>query len=247
MLKIYLWGDSLIHLPGPHLATLTFERGDEDIDKETSYNLEIGLGRNNKHSSWQVNTFYNHISDYIYLSLLDENNDGIADRVDEEGMFELDGELLLGEYANEDAEFYGVEAEATMRAYESESVTLDARVFGDYVRAKFDDSSVGNIPRITPSRIGVGIDTTYKQWNANVDMTQMFDQTKSAQLETDTDGFLMFNARLSRDVYIGDTDVSLFLKAENLFDEDARVHTSFQKDRVTLPGRNMVAGLSFTY
>ena len=113
--------ETALYADGPHLATLTFETGSTDIDEEISYNVEVGLEQSNDHYGWKVNTFYNYIEDYIYLASVDSNNDGIADRADEEGAFELDGELLTGIYANDDAIFYGIEAEFQTKLVENET------------------------------------------------------------------------------------------------------------------------------
>jgi iron complex outermembrane receptor protein len=236
-----------LYADGPHLATLAFERGNENIDKETSYSVEIGLGKSKDNYSWQINGYYNQIDDFIYLSMIDENGDGIADRSNEDGMFEFDGELLSGSYTNDDVRFYGIEAEATRRVFEDEMLSIDGRVFADYVRAEFRDNNLGNVPRITPARIGMGFDAGYQQWNANLDLTYVARQTKTAQLETSTNGFTMLNANIAKTIYVKDADMTLFLKGENLLDKGARQHASFQKDRITLPGRNFIVGLSLSY
>ena len=236
-----------LYADGPHLATLTFETGSTDIDEEISYNFEVGLEQSNDNYGWKVNTFYNYIEDYIYLASVDNNNDGIADRTDEEGAFELDGELLAGVYANDDAVFYGIEAEFQTGLVENEAYNLEGRVFGDYVRAEFDDDDLGNVPRITPARIGVGLVGTKGTWMGNVDLIFVTDQNNEADLETDTDGYTMLNAGISKTFYAGESDLNLFVRGKNLLDEDARQHTSFQKDRVVLPGRGIELGVSITY
>ena len=239
--------ETALYADGPHLATLTFETGSTDIDKETSHNIEIGLSQQGKRTGWKVNAYYNQIDDFIYLASVDANNDGIADRADEEGMFELDGELLTVNYDNEDATFYGIEAELTHQLVQTDSYTLDGRVFGDYVRAEFDDNDLGDVPRITPARIGAGATLSYDSWQAAVDVIVTADSSNEADLETDTDGFTMLNASLNKTIYAGGTDLNLYVKGENLLDEDARQHTSFQKDRAVLPGRNIIFGIKLDY
>jgi len=239
--------ETALYADGPHLATLTFETGSTDIDKETSYNLEIGLQQQGKRTGWKVNAFYNQIDDFIYLASADTNNDGIADRVDEEGVFELDGELLVANFANEDATFYGFEAEVNHQLIQTNKYTLDGRVFGDYVRAEFDDNDLGDVPRITPARIGAGAVLSYDTWQTAVDVIVTTDQNKEGDLETDTDGFTMLNASVNKTVYVGESDLNIFVKGENLLDEDARQHASFTKDRVVLPGRNLIFGISIDY
>ena len=239
--------EAALFADGPHLATLTFERGDNSLDEESWLNFEIGLGQDKPNYSWHVNAYYNYVDDYIFLASVDENDDGIADRVDEEGVFEFDGELLLGDYVNEDAEFYGIEAELKGRIYESNQLAIDGRVFGDFVRAKFRDGDEGDVPRIPPARIGFGANVEHGQWDGSLDLIFVTEQKDTADLETDTDSYTMLNASVSRTIYVGDTDVKLFLKGKNLLDEDARRHSSFQKDRVPLPGRGAVFGLAIDY
>ena len=159
---------------------------------------------------------------------------------------EEDGELLNGIYDNEDAYFYGFEAQMNTNLYQTASTQLDGRVFVDYVRAKFSDG-VGNVPRITPARLGVTLSANHNQWNAALDNIFVSEQNKTARLESSTDSYMMVNARLSRTLHIDNTDVKLFVRADNLLDDDARQHTSIQKETVPLPGRNINIGLSFRY
>lgn len=230
---------------GPHLATLTFERGDSNIDEETSSNFEIGLGQENHSINWQVNAFYNRIDDFIFLSSVDENNDGIADRVDEDGMFVLDGELLLGDYVNEDVEFYGFETEVVSRLIDA-SYKLDGRIFYDQIRAEAR-SSGGNLPRIPSRRLGLGLDYQNGRWSSDLDVIFVDDQEHAADLEDETDGYTMVNAGIDYTLPTSNAEAKFFVRGENLLDEDARKHTSFNADRVPLPGIGAKIGLAIKY
>ena len=229
---------------GPHLATLTFETGSTDIEEEKSFNIEFGLQQSTSNYSWSVSAFYNRIDDYIYLASVDDNNDGIADRADEEGEFELDGELLVGVYENEDADFFGIEAEFVRNIIDNKNTNLQGRIFADLVRAEFRDGGVGNVPRIPPARLGLGVNGKRNSWVGSVDLIFVADQNNEAELETETDGYTQLNASLSKTFFAGNTDLKLFIKGENLLDEDARQHSSFTTDRVVLPGRGFTLGLS---
>jgi iron complex outermembrane receptor protein len=77
----------------------------------------------------------------------------------------------------------------------------------------------------------------------------VFKQEDVANLETGTGGHILLNAGL---VYgfrmvAGATDSSVFLRANNLLDEDAQRHTSFLKDRAPLPGRSVMLGVQLNY
>lgn len=239
--------ETALYADGPHLATLTFETGSTDIDEETSYNIEFGLEQKKSSYTWAVNAYYNRIDDFIYLAGVDANNDGIADRSDEDGMFELDGELLTGVYENEDAEFYGIEAEFVKQLASNSAYDLRGRIFGDYVRAEFDDSDAGDVPRIPTGRIGLGLDGYRNTWNGTIDLIYVDDSNNEADLETDTDSYTMLNASVSKIFYAGNSDIKVFLRGENLLDEDARQHTSFTKDRVVLPGIGATLGVSLEF
>ena len=240
--------ETALYADGPHLATLTFETGSTDIDEETSYSIEFGLEQNKSTHSWAVNTYYNRIDDFIYLALVDANNDGIADRVDEDGMLDPMGELIAGVYENEDAEFYGIEAEFVKQLVSNSAYDLSGRIFGDYVRAEFDDSDAGDVPRIPTARVGLGLEFYRDSWDGSIDLIYVDDSNNEANFETDTDSYTMLNASIAKTFYAGDsTGIKVFLKGENLLDEDARQHTSFTKDRVVLPGIGATLGVSLEF
>ena len=239
--------ETALYADGPHLATLTFETGSTDIDEETSYNIELGLEQSKSNYSWGVTTYYNRIDDFIYLALVDANNDGIADRVDEDGMLDPMGELIAGVYENEDAEFYGIEAEFVKQLVSNSAYDLRGRIFGDYVRAEFDDSDAGDVPRIPTGRIGLGLEYYRGTWDGSLDVTYVDDSKNEANFETDTDSYTMLNATISKTFYASNSGIKVFLKGENLLDEDARQHTSFTKDRVVLPGLGVAFGASLIF
>lgn len=238
--------NAALYAEGAHLATATYETGNINLDHETSYHFDIGIHRQTQLFDWQLNAFYNYIDKYIYLANTDQNNDGIADLVDEDGALAVDGELTNGLYSNHDAYFYGFEGQLNANLFSTTHTQYDARLFADYVRAKFDDG-LGNVPRISPARLGVTLSAQYDQWNAEIDNIFVSKQTKTARLETNTDSYFMMNARLSRTLRLDNTDVKFFIHAENLLDDDARQHTSLKKDTVPLPGRNINLGISFRY
>ncbi len=233
---------------GAHLATLTFETGDVNLEEETSFNVEFGLAQTKSKYSWKVNAYVNQIDDYIFLANLDSNNDGVADLVDEDGNFDpVNGELFDVAYQNADARFYGAEAEFKAQLIDDGSLLLNGRVFADFVRAEFDDDALGNVPRITPARLGFGVDGSRGDWDGFVDLIFVDDQDRPAQFDTETDGFTMLNAGLSKRFTVGDSDLKLSLRGENLLDEDARQATSFTRDRVVLPGRSINLGVLLEY
>ena len=115
----------------------------------------------------------------------------------------------------------------------------------DFVRAEFADGS--NVPRIPPQRYGIGIHYRGDQLRGGVWMRFVDDQDRTAENETPTDSYTMVNADVSYRFFFDNYFLDLILRGTNLTDEEARMHTSFVKDDVPLPGRNLslIARLGF--
>lgn len=234
---------------GPHGATATFERGNADLDLETADNFEVGIDKHHGRLQWRANVYYERIADYIFGQEVDEGlnadgsgtpeSDGVPDRVDEEGTFDPDGELLLVNTRQANARFYGMEAEVGYRFLEG-PINLDGRLFGDAAYGELSGGS--DLPRMTPMRFGVGLNADRGPWSAGLDCVRIARQDRIAALETETPGYTMLNADLSYAVNAARAETTIYLRGRNLLDEDARRHTSFIKDAAPLPGASMTVG-----
>ena len=229
---------------GPHLATGTFEIGNPNLSEETSNNIDLSLKKETGRLTWGVNLFVNYIEDFIFLSAVDDGF-GAPVFVDDDG--NVGGDLLLTEIEQDNALFYGIEAEVIFGLIQDNRGNLDLRVFGDYVRGKRDGGD--DLPRISPPRLGAGLLYNKAAWTANLDVINVFKQEDVASLETSTGGHVLLNAGLVYGFRIvaGASDSSVFLRANNLLDEDAQRHTSFLKDRAPLPGRSVMLGVQLNY
>ncbi len=242
---------------GPHLATSAFERGNLSLDPETANNLDISFGRDHGRWTWEIAAFYNRISDYVFLKEVDQGlnadgsgsgaSDGIADRVDESGAFSPDGELLLLDFAQQDAELYGAEISGKYQLIDTGPFRLSLRAFGDTVRGRLKGSG-DKLPRMTPSRLGVGADASYGPVSAGIGYTRAMEQDRLAPLETQTPGYNLLSADLSYALPFGDsTRASIYLQGRNLLDEKQRLSTSFLKDISPQPGRSLFVGVRFDF
>ena len=228
---------------GPHFATGTFEVGDTRLDEETSNNLDLGLRKTNGRLTWRVNAFVNAIENFIFLQSQDRDGDGTADRVDDEG--NPGGELLLINYAQSDALFWGAEMKALYRVFDNANGALDANLFGDWVRGRL--SGGPDLPRISPPRLGFGLDYYLGRLTANVEATKVFTQSNEGSLETQTDGYTILNLGASYILAEAPVEAKLFLRGTNLLDQVARRHNSFIKDRAPLQGRSGIVGLNVRF
>lgn len=217
---------------GPHLATLAYERGDAGLGKEAANQLDIGLQYKSDWMDAKLSAYYNRFKDFIYL--IDTGEQWYFDEEDEY--------LPIRQYTQGDATFRGVEGEATFHLADNGSGRWDLRAFGDTVRAKFSDGG-GNVPRIAPSRFGAQLRWENAGWRASLGGTRYDKQDKVAVNETPTDGYTLVDAHLAYHVDGDRLAWELFADGTNLTDQEARVHTSFLKDVVALPGRSFDFGV----
>ncbi|MGQ0697531.1 MAG: TonB-dependent receptor [Panacagrimonas sp.] len=241
---------------GPHVATSAFERGSLALDPETANSIDIGLGRDGGRWSWDLGAFYNRINDYIYLQEVDAglnadgsgnlSQDGVADRVSESGDFDPNGELLLLDFRQREAEFYGAEISTRLQIVQTASYRLSIRGFGDIVRARLASGSE-NLPRITPVRLGVAAEAGLGPVSAGLGYTRVMEQDRTAPLETQTPGHDLLSADLGYTLRAGGTDLTLYARGRNLLDEKQRLSTSFLKDISPQPGRSIFVGMRFDF
>ena len=71
----------------------------------------------------------------------------------------------------------------------------------------------------------------------------VFKQDDIAAYETETDAYTMINLGASYYFNVGEQDLTAFFKANNITDEEARVHSSYLKSTTLLPGRGFTLGL----
>lgn len=211
---------------GAHAGAGTVEVGDPNLDKETYTNLDIGLDRHHGPFTFNITAFYNQVSDYIYLESAGEAEDG---------------SLVFNKQGN--ATFYGSEFTSAWRVSEGQ-LPITLRFSADYVRAKLDDG--GDLPRISPARVGLGFDSSHGDLQFSMDYQRVFNQSKTAALESSTDGYnlVSFNANWQPASLKG---LGVFVKGRNLLNEDGRRHTSFLKEDTTINGRSILAGVNFDF
>ena len=205
---------------GPHLATEQFEIGDPTLSKETSTGVEASLRHRMDGAFLTLNAYYTDYSDYIYETETGEEED----------------ELPIFQYVGEDASFKGFEVQGGMDLAELGAFTLKADTLAEYVRAKTDS---GNLPRIPPLSILTGIEADSERFNFRAELDYAAEQNKIETFEIPTDDYALVNLFATWRAPQGAQDVRLSLSVLNLLDDDARQHTSFLKDTVPLPGRNV--------
>ncbi|MEP3891215.1 MAG: TonB-dependent receptor [Hellea sp.] len=205
---------------GPHLATEQFEVGDPTLGKETATGVEAALRFRDNGRFLTVNAFYTDYSDYIFETETGAEEDG----------------LDVFQFRGDDASFKGFEVQAGSPIAEIGNFTLKADALAEYVRAKTDS---GNLPRIPPLSILTGLEADSERFNFRAELDYAAKQNKVEALEIPTDDYALVNLFATWRAPTGAQDVRLSVSVLNLLDDDARQHTSFLKDVVPLPGRNI--------
>ena len=229
-----------LFMNGPHLATGRFEMGDPDLNNEVSRNIDLTFNYQMDNMYATFAYFQNSVSDYIYLR--DEEHD--EDHHDSEGEEEHEG-LMHAEFVQQDASLNGYEFEVGA-VYQIGNGTLDLSIGRDVVEGKLDAG--GFIPRMAPSRNFMSASYNENDYTFSILLKDVADHLDVAEEgETMTEGYKMLNLKLVKDISVYGADLRVAAFANNALDQVARNSTSFAKDAVPLPGRNIGLNLRFSY
>ena len=209
---------------GPHLATGTFEIGDQDLTIETNRHYEIAYRLNRGPLTGNFTIYHDDFDNFIYQAGTGLEEDELPVRI----------------WRQQDAQFTGGEIELRLDLGENSLGHWEIFGFYDQVSAELSDGS--NVPLIPPRRIGFGVDWENNAWNGNVTWISADDHTDTADFETATPGYDLLNAELAFKMKKSKSDITLFVKGQNLLDEDIRYSTSVVKDDAPQKGRNIIFG-----
>jgi len=205
---------------GPHLATSQFEVGDINLDKEVATGVEGALRVKYGEARFTVNAFYTDYDDFIFEAETGEIEDG----------------LPVFQFTGEDASFRGFEVEARTPIGSFGKAALNWDGLVEFVRA---DTDSGDLPRIPPLSILTGLDAQIDNLTLRAELDYAAEQNRISEFELPTDDYALVNLFATWDLPIEKQDVKFSVSVLNLFNSEARQHTSFLKDIVPLPGRNV--------
>lgn len=208
---------------GAHAATRAFEIGNADFRTERQLGAEAVLrGRG---TGWRIelSAFLNRFDNYIFLSPTGAEED----------------DLPVFRYAQADARFYGFEIEGSLKVVQLGQTRIDVTSMVDYTRASILRGG-GAVPRIPPLRSIVGIEAgSAAGIGGRLEVEHVTRQDRIAGFETQTPAFTMVNASLNWQPFGPDSATSVIVQANNIFDVEARRHSSFLKDVAPLFGRDL--------
>ncbi|UGQ47418.1 TonB-dependent receptor [Massilia endophytica] len=214
---------------GPHDATVTYDIGNPDFKKEASRNVELSVQKTKGLLRWKANVFENKVRNFIYGQMT-------GNLLDDEG--NPGEELRERVFTQADATIRGAEGEIT---YNAQGSGWSGRLFADGSRGSLDHG--GSLPLQPSNRVGASVGYRYADLRAGLSVVHADGQDRLAAFETTTPSYTQLNANISYTQRLGQQELTWFLLAKNLTNEEIRVSTSVLKDISPLPGRNFVFGV----
>jgi len=241
-----------LYSSGLHVATGGFEFGNAALGVETAQRIELGMHLHRGPFEVQLSAWQARYDDFVYLADTDLEVDGSPARV----------------WRQDNARFSGLEARVDWQIADGDRGLWTLGAFADTVRGKLTDApgttmvqvdvphgdhvhhedaqvaTGGNLPRIVPARIGSELRWEHDGWRASVAAVRYLKQDDVAAFEDATPGYTLVDAHVAWHIDTASgREWELFVDGSNLTNREARPHTSFLKDVVPLPGRNVVLGV----
>jgi iron complex outermembrane recepter protein len=211
-----------LYANGEHVATGQFEVGNANLNKETSNGIDAQL-------KWKAN---GHSITFGAYATRFQNFIGLFNN----GATDPGSGLPIANFQAVPALFKGLELEGKFALNDEWALKLR----GDYVHAK-DTRNNEYLPRISPLRLGGGLDYRLGNWNARMDVLHAFKQNNVAENELKTDGYTNLSALVAFKLPVK-YNVELFAKANNLLNDEIREHASFLKDISPAGARSILVG-----
>lgn len=246
---------------GPHIGTSSYEIGSlfrlnaaqdgfelnpQGFDLELSRNIDLTLRKFSGDIGFVLNAFYNRVDNYFYqrnTGLFAEFTHAHGDEHDHDHSHDHthSDELPVYLFTSEDVDLHGFESQFIWQINQPYRLTLQA----DYIRARL--RAGGELPRTPPLRLMTELAYQGDHFDADFSINRYFKQDKTADLEDVSAGYTLIDASVSYRFTLGAQELVAYVKAQNLTDELALVHTSFLKDTTPLPGRNFAVGVRGTF
>lgn len=224
-----------LYANGVHLATATFERGDDRLRKERGEQLDLGVQWQRGANRLALSAYAGRYRDYIALL-----------RTGEPDVETEEGEAVpVRAFSAVPARLHGVELEGAWRAFEG-PWTLDLDGNLDVARGSRRDTGEP-LPRLAPLRWRVGARAGWGAWQALLQWRHAARQTRVSLGDTPTDGWDLVDVGLERrftaPAWLGaDASLHWFVRVENVGNALAYNATSVETVRWLSPqGRRAVS------
>ena len=145
-----------------------------------------------------------------------------------------------------DAVFRGYESKLVFPVMENRNGIVDLTLFSDYTRGQFVGG--GDVPRLPPLRFGLQWDYSREQWSGNLRFTRAQAQNNPGANDTATAGYNLLTIGGQYQIKdFHDADIMLYVKGNNLLNENIRNSVSYLRNFSPEPGRGAEIGIRIRY
>ena len=213
---------------GIHHGTFRYEKGNPNLEAETSFQSEISLDLNGESSSLTFDIFLNDISNYIYVA---PSNDTVAG-------------YKLYNFMQQDATLYGSELNY------SKQTGIEWLTFNSSLEYIHGESADGDpLPFISPLTFKQVFNLDFSEnYSLEIDFIAKAKQTRISQFEEETDGYSLLNLSGNWMTSFLGNDLNIFWSIDNVFDKEYYDHLSRLKESgIAGLGRNISVGLKYNF
>ena len=220
-----------LYANGAHLATLSYEVGDSELQEEKALNLSATLKGKGERWTLAGTLYRTDFDDFIFQQATGEEIH----------------ELHVRQFVQEDAVFTGLDLEGSFVVADWGSKKLKVKGLFDTVSAEVDVQGNKNLSHIPSDRAGVGLEFASDNLTTSLDFVRVFKQEDVGEFELETEAYNDLRAYLGWEFERSGVVTNLFLRGKNLTNEEQRAHTSIVKDLVPAPGRTFEGGVRIKF
>ena len=213
---------------GIHHGTFRYERGNPNLEAETSFQSEISLDLTDEDSSFAFDLFYNDISNYIYVAPSNQNVDGYK----------------LYNFLQQNATLWGSEI---IYSKQTGIEWLSSNTSLEYINGKSADGNP--LPFIAPLTLKQVFNLDiFENYSFEIDFVAKAKQSRISQFEEETDGYSLLNLSGNWMTSFLNQDLNIFWSIDNVFDTEYYDHLSRLKESgIAGLGRNISIGLKYNF
>lgn len=206
---------------GAHGGSEQFLVGDPTLGIERSNGAELSLHHMMGRTHVQGSIYYSRYGSFIFDAPTGIIREGLPEYRFRQGK----------------ADYYGFEVDVDSKLGRLAGIDWTSELTADAVRATIHD--YGPAPEIPPLRILAGMRGARGNFDGSVEVEHVTAQNRTAPIETPTPGYDLVNASLDWHPLAARPALTLSLTANNIFDVEARRHSSELKDYAPLAGRDL--------
>lgn len=226
---------------GFHHATNTYIMGDRYLDNEESFNFDFDLMWSLEAFTTEASFFYYDFSNYIYQTQLIGNNN---EPINVKNISGVGHDAYAWAIQGVGAKVYGVALKETYKK-KIQAHKLELSMAFEAIRGELADDS--NIPRMPPLSLNTTLKYSYKDFSSTLGYKYVDKSRFEAVNETQTPSYGWLSAYLEYAYKTKYVEGIVFVKGENLTNQQAYNHLSFLKETAPLPGMQLSGGLELKF